>query len=194
VSSQPAASAADVVKLEQVVAGVVTTLASYTWNFNYLYHEVPVPADRVRQRANPRLRLQRRRVHARQPRRVITAIATGGTLATGKPGVRDRNISGAGFREFTEVAVSTPAAEPVAINSSRTIQFRYDDTIRDDSTGTYTGRPPSYRGSRCLIPVGTSRVLAKARRNDVVTAVDDQVTDSTKIQVAYTPRYLAVPR
>jgi hypothetical protein len=37
-------------------------------------------------------------------------------------------------------------------------------------------------------------VLAKARRNDVETALDDQVTDSTKIQVAYTPRYLAVPR
>jgi hypothetical protein len=90
------------------------------------------------------------------------------------------------------VAVASP--EPIAIYSTRTLQFRYDDTIRDDSTGTYSGRPQSYRGSRCLIPVGTSRVLAKARRNDVVTALDDQVTDSTKIQVAYTPRYLAVPR
>jgi hypothetical protein len=185
---------ADVVKLEQVVAGVVTTLASYTWNqFNYLTY-------------------YRFRLIAYASGRILgwvfndagstlvsldassSAIATGGTLASGKPGVRDRCLSGAGFREFTEVAVSTPTAEPIAINSSRTIQFRYDDTIRDDSSGVYVGRPPSYRGSRCLIPVGTSRVLAKARRNDVATALDDQVTDSTKIQVAYTPRYLAVPR
>jgi hypothetical protein len=124
-----------------------------------------------------------------------TALATGGTLASGKPGIWDFNTAGSGrVRAYDDVTVAVASPEPIAIYSTRTLQVRYDDTIRDDSTATYTGRPQSYRGSRCLIPVGTSRVLAKARRNDVVTALDDQVTDSTKIQVAYTPRFLAVPR
>jgi hypothetical protein len=37
-------------------------------------------------------------------------------------------------------------------------------------------------------------VLAKARRNDVDTAADENVTDATQIQVGITPRGLAVPR
>jgi hypothetical protein len=131
---------ADVVKLEQVVAGVVTTLASYTWNqFNYLtyyrFRLIPYASGRIlgwvfNDAGSTLVSLDAS----------SSAIATGGTLASGKPGVRDRCLSGAGFREFTEVAVSTPAAEPIAINSSRTIQFRYDDTIRDDSVGTVASR------------------------------------------------------
>jgi hypothetical protein len=37
-------------------------------------------------------------------------------------------------------------------------------------------------------------VLVKARRNDVETAADSNVTDATQIQIAYTPRGIAVPR
>jgi hypothetical protein len=37
-------------------------------------------------------------------------------------------------------------------------------------------------------------VLVKARRNDIETALDDQVTDATQIQIGWTPRGLAVPR
>jgi hypothetical protein len=124
-----------------------------------------------------------------------TALATGGTLASGKPGILDFNSAGSGrVRAYDDFAVTIPAAEPIALYSGRTLQIRYDDTIRDDATGTYTGRPPSYRGSRFLVPPGTSRVLAKARRNDVDTTTDGNVTDSTTIQVGTTPRYLAVPR
>jgi hypothetical protein len=80
------------------------------------------------------------------------------------------------------------------IFSGRNMQIRYDDTVRQDATGTYTGRPPIYRGSRFLVDVGTSRVLVKARRNDVDMAEDPNVTDALQVQVGVTPRGLVVPR
>jgi len=125
-----------------------------------------------------------------------TAVATGGALATGKPGIMDQALSATapGSRYYDNFYVATPSAEPVAINTSRTLEFRYDDTIRGDSAGTVYGRPQSYNGSRFLVPPGTSRVLVKARRNDVDTSPDDSVTDATQIQVGYTPRGLVVPR
>jgi hypothetical protein len=124
-----------------------------------------------------------------------TAIATGGTLATGKPGINTRNTSAINaVHSWDDIQVSTPVAEPIALYSGRSMQVRYDDTLRQDSTGTYYGRPPSYRGARFLVPVGTSRVLVKARRNDVDAALDDQVTDALQVQVGWTARGLAVPR
>jgi hypothetical protein len=94
-----------------------------------------------------------------------SAIATGGALATGKPGIRDRSTSvvGPASRPYTSFSVGTPPDEKVAIYSGRTMQFRYDTTIRDDSTGTYTGRPWIYEGSRVTIPVGTSSSGVRTR-------------------------------
>lgn len=124
-----------------------------------------------------------------------TALATSGTLASGKVGLRDYN-SGASSaaRYYDNVTMATPAAEPIVVYSGRNMQIRHDDVIRQDSTGTYTGRPQSYKGTRFMVPVGTSRVMVKARRNDVETAADDNVTDATQIQIGWTPRGLAVPR
>jgi hypothetical protein len=124
-----------------------------------------------------------------------STLATSGTLATGKPGVGDQGGgTGSNQHYLDDISVSTPAAEQVAVYSGRNMQIRYDDTIRQDSTGTYYGRPQSYRGGRFLLPVGTSRVLVKARRNDIEVATDSNVTDATQIQVGWTPRGLAVPR
>lgn len=124
-----------------------------------------------------------------------SALASGGALDDGKPGFFDR-VAGADVitRHYDNFAIGTPAAEPIVIYSGRQLQVRHDNTIRQDSSGTYTGRPASYRGSRFLVPVGTSRVLVKARRSDIETMPDTNVTDSLQIQVAYTPRGLAVPR
>jgi len=122
-------------------------------------------------------------------------LATAGALATGKPGIVDINTgSGAVTRYYDRFTVATPLAEPIAIYSTRTMQIRWDDVIRVDSTNTYYGRPTSYRGTRFLVPPGTSRVLVKARRWDLETSEDVSVTDNTTIQVAYTPRSLVVPR
>jgi hypothetical protein len=126
------------------------------------------------------------------------ALATGGALDDGKPGLLDRAINTsavtAATRYYDDFQVATPKPEPIALYGGQSIEFRHDDVIREDSGGTVYGRPPSYRGSRFVVPVGTSRVLAKARRNDVETSDDPNVTDATQLQVGVTPRGLVVPR
>jgi hypothetical protein len=124
-----------------------------------------------------------------------SALISGGALDDGKPGIFDRNTTAAlPVRSYDDFAVATPAVEPIVVYSGRNLQVRYDDTLRQDSTGTYTGRPQSYRGSRFLVPVGTSRVAVKVRRNDIDAAPDENVTDSTQMAVGWTPRGLAIPR
>jgi hypothetical protein len=123
-----------------------------------------------------------------------SALLTAGTLASGKSGIVDVTAGAGGQLWISDFAVSTPPAEPIALYSGRSLQWRYDATLRQDSTGTYYGQTPSYRGSRLLLQPGTSRVLVKARRNDIETALDDQVTDALQAQVGWTPRYLVIPR
>jgi hypothetical protein len=121
------------------------------------------------------------------------SLKAAGTLATGKVGFADIG-NAAVARYYDDFYVGVPLTEPTVINSGRNIEIRHDDTIRQDSTGVYMSRPPSYRGSRFLVPVGTSRVLVKARRNDVETSETPNVTDATQLQVGLTPRGLVVPR
>lgn len=129
-----------------------------------------------------------------------SSIATGGALATGKPGFRDINpIATATSRYYDDFYVSTPTAEPIAVYSGRTAEVQSTRAIRADSTGTYYGDVPAYRGTRFYVPpAGTrtrkARIAVMARRNDVVVAQDDQIADSTTIQALYTPRYINVPR
>ena len=185
---------AETVYLESVVAGTVTVIAQGTWNRTfqavYRFKLIAYVSGRVIGQI-----LSAAGSVIAQLEATSSAVATGGTLATGKPGIWDRvPAGGVGGRNYTDFIVGTPAAEPIALYSGRNMQIRHDDAIREDSTGTYVGRPPSYRGSRFLIPVGKSRVLVKARRNDIEAASDDNVTDSLQIQIAWTPRGLAVPR
>jgi 3D (Asp-Asp-Asp) domain-containing protein len=125
-----------------------------------------------------------------------SVLATGGALASGKSGLFDRMADPTTFadRYYDDFAVSTPAAEPIALYSGRTLEVTHEKTVRLDSTGVYPGRPASYNGSRFLVPPGTSRVAVLARRNDIEAAVSTNVTDSTRIQVGWTPRGTAVPR
>lgn len=121
-------------------------------------------------------------------------LATGGSRASGKVGIADQHAGTTPvIRGYSGVYVFTPDAEPVVVYSGRQFQARWDGAIRQDSTGTYTGQPPSYNGNRFLLPPGTSRVAVKARRQDVDVVADDNIADSTSVQVAYTPRYLVVP-
>lgn len=126
-----------------------------------------------------------------------SALATGGALDDGKPGIFDfANYTGgsATTRYYDNFQVSTPSPEPVVLNSTRSMQFRHDGVIRYDSGGTFLGQPPSYRGSRVTFPPGTSRVAVAARRVNLDVAVDDNVTDSTSVLVGTRDRGLVVPR
>ncbi len=128
-----------------------------------------------------------------------STLATGGTLATGKPGLYDMSPIGTSVRYYDDFYAATPAAAPITCHSSQSIEFRHDQTIREDSTGTYWGPPPAYRGSRFLVPVAGTRgrkvrVALVGRRQDTVTNADENVADNLTGQVNYTPRYVVAPR
>jgi hypothetical protein len=129
-----------------------------------------------------------------------SSLATGGALATGKPGFADRlSVATATTRYYDRFSASTPNAEPIVVYSGRTAEIRSTAALRPDSTGTYYGDVPAYRGSRFFVPpAGTrtrkARIAVMARRNDVVVTADNQIADSTTIQAYVTPRYLNVPR
>jgi hypothetical protein len=126
-------------------------------------------------------------------------LLTGGTLDDGKVGFLDLNTGTARTRYYDDFYAGTPSAEPIACNASQSIEFREDDMLREDSTGTYWGPPPLPRaGLRGLPPAGTRtrkvRLAVVARRNDVVFGADDQIADSTIVTVNYTPMFLNAPR
>jgi hypothetical protein len=129
-----------------------------------------------------------------------STLATGGTLATGRPGFIDTNGGATAVtRYYDNFYAATPTAEPVVMYSGRTAEIRSTMAIRPDSTGTYYGDVPAYRGSRFFVPpAGTrgrkARIAVMARRNDVVVNPDDQIADSTTIQAFVTPRFVNVPR
>jgi hypothetical protein len=159
--SFPGQGAAGTVKLDQVVAAAVTTLASATFtraqgSVVYRMRLIAYATGRTIAQL-----LSDAGVVLLQLDATSSALATGGTLASGKPGLRDQNKTAAvnAQRLYTQVAVTTPPAEQIALYSGKSMQVRYDDTLRQDSTATYYGRPPSYRGSRFLLPPA----LASAR-------------------------------
>jgi hypothetical protein len=129
-----------------------------------------------------------------------SVLATGGTLATGRPGFVDTNVGATAVtRYYDNFYMATPTAEPIVVYSGRTATLASTYAQRQDSTGTYSGDVPGYRGSRFFVPpAGTrarkARIAVMARRNDVVVAQDDQIADSTTIQALVTPRYVNVPR
>jgi hypothetical protein len=85
--------------------------------------------------------------------------------------------------------------------SGRVAEFRalgLDAAVRQDSTGTFYGPPPEYRGARFwLQPAGdddrSTRVAVKARRNNVDEFQDDNIGDSITPSVAYRARRLNFP-
>jgi hypothetical protein len=128
-----------------------------------------------------------------------SALATGGTLQTGGVGFGDFNSGTAFTRYYDEFYTATPPAEPVVIYPGQSIQIGSTSCKREDATGTYYGDPPSYVGSRCYVPcAGTrgrkTRLVVKARRNDIETMADDQIGDSMTVSCSIVPRYIAVPR
>ena len=125
-----------------------------------------------------------------------STLITGGTLDDGKVGVVDwrPGASPATTRSYTNFIVS-PAEADAVIFSGRSAEFRHNMAIRQNAAGTVYGGMPLYRGSRFYIPPSgdddlQTRVVVKARRNDVETAQDNNIADSTRVQVFYTPRYL----
>lgn len=127
------------------------------------------------------------------------ALATGGGIASGRVGFGDHKVSaGAVTRSYDNFAAFVPLDNAVCF-SGQSIEFRSDDTIREDSTGTYYGRPQEYRGAPFYVyPSGdearTNRVAVMLRRNDIYTRPEPNVTDNQSVEVRWTPRYMYLPR
>lgn len=134
-----------------------------------------------------------------------STLATGGTLATGRIGFADYSPNATpGIRYYDDFYSATPPAESIVCYSGQSIQFRNDGTLREDATGAYWGPPAEDIGSRFYVPAAggpsrKARIAVMARRFDVETNLDDDLTsnattDSTTVDAYVTPRYLAVPR
>jgi hypothetical protein len=128
-----------------------------------------------------------------------SALATGGALDDGMVGVFAQDSSNFAHTNYLRRwSAFVPTANAVCF-AGQSLEFRWDDTIREDSTGTYWGRPQEYRGAPFFIPPAgdenrTSRVAVMMRRNDPYTLPNANVTDNQTVEVKYTPRYLYLPR
>lgn len=126
------------------------------------------------------------------------ALATGGTLATGKTGIYDYYSSATAYtRSWDNFRVWAPPAD-AAVFASQSLEVRHDQAIREDSTGTLWQTPSSYEGNYFqILPAGlegrTLRVIAKACRAAGTTLMPDPAIDDISAQLFYTPRYLGLP-
>jgi hypothetical protein len=125
------------------------------------------------------------------------ALATGGALATGKPGFYDSSTnSTVVVRNYDNFLAWVPPAD-AAIFGGQWLQIRHNRRIRLDSTGLVWQEPSSYEGDPLLIPPAakenrSSRIIIKASRGDLSALPDGGIDDITA-QLTYTPRYLALP-
>jgi hypothetical protein len=129
-----------------------------------------------------------------------SALATGGTLASGKDGIFDINSTAtAGTRRLRKFWASELSAIPFCVQPSKTMEVRSDSAIAADSAGTYFGPVPEYRGSRFYVPQDgeanrTSRIIVKADRNDLQEGDQQTIADTFTAQPFVTPRYHVIPR
>jgi hypothetical protein len=123
------------------------------------------------------------------------ALAGGGALASGKPGIYEAwESANAGTRTFDNLNVNGVEQAGRVLYSTRKAEIRadVDDPVqRQDSTGVYYGPPNSYRGGRLEVPTGDSRLVVKLRPNDVDLEADSNVTLSQELEVRIAERVLA---
>lgn len=129
-----------------------------------------------------------------------SSLRAGGTLAKGRCGLGDEDPTAtATTRVYFTLSVTSLPSVPYCVEPSQSLSIGSDVTLLEDSTGTYWGAPPEYRGSRFLLPQAgeaqrTSRILVKADRNDLEAANQETIGDKFKAAVSYRPRYHVVPR
>lgn len=123
-----------------------------------------------------------------------SSLATGGALASGKPGFADQNgNSAASTRYYDNFYAATPPTQPIVVHSGRAVEIRHDSCERQSADGLTWGTV-SPQGGRVYVPCAgpegrVTRLWCKARRNDIEVDADDQIADSTKLKVAVRPRY-----
>lgn len=126
-----------------------------------------------------------------------SALATGGTLASGKVGVYDYwpNAT-ASTRTYDNFAVWAPTPD-AAIFASQSLTLGHDYATRENSGGTFSTTISERRGRYLKIPPAgpegrSTRLVVKGFRNDPYTSPDGGI-DDISAQLYVTPRGLVVP-
>jgi hypothetical protein len=121
--------------------------------------------------------------------------ATGGTLATGEPGIYDMNSASSGRRDYDDFYVWVPPSD-AALFGSQSLEVRHDRVVREDSAGAIWSTVSSYEGDYLKVPPAgaearTLRAIVKATRG----APDqfDNAIDDISARLFVQPRFLVVP-
>ncbi|MGI8595442.1 MAG: hypothetical protein ACR2ML_13965, partial [Solirubrobacteraceae bacterium] len=187
--------------LEQVIAGVTTQLMNKTLKKSLKalqWYLLSLEVDTngrttgfVSTRENPRQPIVE--AYALRPE-----LATGGALASGKPGWWDHNIDnntkGRIIKDVhVEFGTSSLEQSAVVIHPNRALEFNSEEKLREDEGLTWS-RPPSFVGDRFLLePAGvvgrSTRLAVKAHAEDVEVN-ESKPPSSLTVQVHYRPRRL----
>lgn len=117
-------------------------------------------------------------------------FATGGVLASGKVGLYDRQTNAVAVtRRYDNVVALGANAPATAMNSGKSLRIDHEKTRKEPSTGSVWSSAPGYEGSYLKVPAGrASRLVTKARRNNVDISSDTGIADAMTVAVIVTPR------
>ncbi len=126
----------------------------------------------------------------------LSQLATGGALASGKPGFYDAQTSTAAdrTRSYDDFLASTPAIDH-ALWSGQSAKLKHDSYQRENAAGTRYGKLP-IEGQYLRIPPATragakSRLAIKTRRFDVSGGLPSTgLGDSLTVDLTVVPRVL----
>lgn len=124
-------------------------------------------------------------------------LSSSGALASGKVGLIDGNMTAAtaSTRIYDNLSATTWSS-PAVLYSGRTSRFTHEAAYRQNAAGTSEGRVPAFEGKYPTFPPATragrtSRLVIKARRNDVDSGLPDiGLSDSITGTLVVTPRVL----
>jgi hypothetical protein len=124
-----------------------------------------------------------------------STLATGGTLASGKPGPFSNILNGQTTSHDNFYAAT--AITDAAMFASQSLEVRYDGVIREDSAGAFWQPVSSRVGDNLFVPPTgreqrSVRFIVKECRNDPLIGPDSAI-DDINATLAVTPRYLSVP-
>ena len=130
-----------------------------------------------------------------------SALATGGSLASGRYGIYHENRNAAAqpadFDNFTATVPSASSTidQPVVF-SGRKLQVTNEAALTASSDGAYLANTPVREGNYLLLPPATrngqkSRIVVRARRDDIEEQFEDTgLTDDLTAKLSVTPRVL----
>jgi len=183
--------------LDLVIAGVSNVLASVSLSGTYVYSRpllaVSAAGDVVAYFSNYQTGVLMHTLVASH-----TALGTGGTHATGKPGIIDLGSIASGgphLHMYDNVQVWVPPTD-AGVFGGQSAQIRSDGVFREDSAGTTWQKPSSYVGDYLRVPPAgaearTSRVIVRPIYHPGSGGVwlDDRIDDMSA-RIFATPRYL----